>query len=157
MRLPQTPPKKGRIEIIPMIDAIFFLLVFFMFSSLSMVKMSGMNVTLPQAPGGAPSTAAVSPKPGVPEGAAARKVMVAVSQEGMVSVDGTPLNPGNIPTMIQLRLEGKGAKLVIVQPAKTGTMQQLISLMDALNEVTLTDGSRPTVLIATEPVDDPKE
>ena len=38
------PMRKARIEIIPMIDTIFFLLVFFMFTSLSMVQMKGMGV-----------------------------------------------------------------------------------------------------------------
>jgi biopolymer transport protein ExbD len=43
------PLKKGRIEIIPMIDTMFFLLVFFMLSSLSLTRMLGMPVNLPKA------------------------------------------------------------------------------------------------------------
>ena len=35
MRLTRPEPKKARIEIIPMIDTIFFLLVFFMLTSLA--------------------------------------------------------------------------------------------------------------------------
>lgn len=154
MRLPRTPPKKGRIEIIPMIDAIFFLLVFFMFSSLSMVRMKGMNVTLPQAPAASAATTGVSVK--VAGDASARKVFVTVNEEGLVSLDGSPLNPRDLSAALRQGLDGKGAKLVIVQPAKTGTMQQLVTLMDALNAVTLADGSRPTVLIATDPVDRPE-
>ena len=41
--------KKTKIEIIPMIDTMFFLLVFFMLSSLSLTKLLGMPVNLPQA------------------------------------------------------------------------------------------------------------
>ncbi|HEX8833596.1 MAG TPA: biopolymer transporter ExbD [Abditibacteriaceae bacterium] len=41
--------KRTKIEIIPMIDTIFFLLVFFMLSSLSMRKMNGLPVNLPDA------------------------------------------------------------------------------------------------------------
>lgn len=41
------PPKKARIEIIPLIDIMFFLLACFMIVSLSMTKMRGMKVTLP--------------------------------------------------------------------------------------------------------------
>jgi biopolymer transport protein ExbD len=41
--------KKARIEIIPMIDAMFFLLVFFMITSLSMTVLRGMPVNLPEA------------------------------------------------------------------------------------------------------------
>ncbi len=41
--------KKARIEIIPMIDTIFFLLVFFMISTLSMARFTGVQVNLPKA------------------------------------------------------------------------------------------------------------
>jgi biopolymer transport protein ExbD len=41
--------KRARIEIIPLIDVIFFLLATFMMVSLSMVKNKGINVNLPAA------------------------------------------------------------------------------------------------------------
>jgi biopolymer transport protein ExbD len=151
MRLSQPPPKKGRIEIVPMIDAIFFLLVFFMFSSLSMVKMKGLGMALPRSPGGA------APNVSAKAAADAPKVLVTVSAEGLVSVDGTPLNPGNIPAMVRNRLTAHPGSIVIVRPDEGGRMQQVVAVMDALNEVTLPDGSRPTVLIATAPVEKPQE
>ena len=40
---------RTKIEIIPMIDTIFFLLVFFMLSSLSMTRLKGLPVDLPDA------------------------------------------------------------------------------------------------------------
>lgn len=40
--------KKGRIEIIPMIDVMFFLLATFMLASLSMQRLSAVNVNLTQ-------------------------------------------------------------------------------------------------------------
>ncbi|OGP20862.1 MAG: hypothetical protein A2054_05120 [Deltaproteobacteria bacterium GWA2_55_10] len=40
--------KKARIEIIPMIDTMFFLLVFFMVATMSMTVMRGMPVNLPK-------------------------------------------------------------------------------------------------------------
>lgn len=40
--------KKPKIMIIPMIDIIFFLLVFFMMSMLSMVVQKSINLNLPQ-------------------------------------------------------------------------------------------------------------
>ncbi len=41
--------KRTRIEIIPMIDTMFFLLVFFMLSSLALAKLNGLPVNLPRA------------------------------------------------------------------------------------------------------------
>jgi biopolymer transport protein ExbD len=49
MRVPRQQPEKARIEIIPMIDIIFFLLVFFMVSTLSMTINRGLPVNLPKA------------------------------------------------------------------------------------------------------------
>ena len=48
MKIRRQPPKKARIEIIPMIDVIFFLLVFFMVSSLAMTKVNSVAVALPK-------------------------------------------------------------------------------------------------------------
>lgn len=52
MRIQRRSLKKARIEIIPMIDTIFFLLVFFMISTLSMAQYRGMPVNLPKAASG---------------------------------------------------------------------------------------------------------
>jgi biopolymer transport protein ExbD len=49
MRVPRREQPKARIEIIPMIDVIFFLLVFFMVSTLSMTINRGLPVNLPTA------------------------------------------------------------------------------------------------------------
>jgi biopolymer transport protein ExbD len=49
MRVPRPALSKARIEIIPMIDVIFFLLVFFMISTLSMTVNRGLPVNLPTA------------------------------------------------------------------------------------------------------------
>jgi biopolymer transport protein ExbD len=50
------PIKKARIEIIPLIDIMFFLLASFMLVSLSMINMRGMDVNLPTATSSAPVT-----------------------------------------------------------------------------------------------------
>jgi len=59
MRIQRRNMKKARIEIIPMIDTIFFLLVFFMISTLSMSQFKGMPVNLPKAASGKTGTAQV--------------------------------------------------------------------------------------------------
>ena len=41
-------PRRGRIEIIPMIDVMFFLLATFMLASLSMQQLDAVQVNLPQ-------------------------------------------------------------------------------------------------------------
>ncbi len=49
MKIARRPRKKARIEIIPMIDTMFFLLVFFMVATLSMTMQRGIPVNLPHA------------------------------------------------------------------------------------------------------------
>jgi len=49
MRVPRKEPEKARIEVVPMIDIIFFLLVFFMISTLSMTMNRGLPVNRPKA------------------------------------------------------------------------------------------------------------
>jgi biopolymer transport protein ExbD len=55
VKLTRREPKKARIEIIPMIDTVFFLLVFFMMASLAMAVYHGMPVNLPKAASGQPT------------------------------------------------------------------------------------------------------
>ena len=43
------PHRKARIEIIPLIDIMFFLLASFMLVSMSMIKLAGVKMSLPQA------------------------------------------------------------------------------------------------------------
>jgi biopolymer transport protein ExbD len=62
VRLARYRRPRARIEIIPMIDTVFFLLVFFMMASLAMAVYRGLPVTLPKAASGqrAPDSATVT-------------------------------------------------------------------------------------------------
>ncbi len=50
------PHRKARIEIIPLIDIMFFLLASFMLVSMSMIKLAGVKMALPQAATATPET-----------------------------------------------------------------------------------------------------
>jgi biopolymer transport protein ExbD len=52
MRIPVYTRKKARIEIIPLIDIVFFLLATFVMVSMSMVKNQGISVNLPSTASG---------------------------------------------------------------------------------------------------------
>ena len=51
------PPKRARIEILPLIDCMFLLLVFFVYSMMTMTQPRGISVNLPRA-----STASAIPE-----------------------------------------------------------------------------------------------
>jgi biopolymer transport protein ExbD len=81
------PKKKARIEIIPLIDVMFFLLAAFMMVSLSMQKMKAPKMDLPQALSATPDF-----KPDI--------VNVAVDRQGVVSVGKTNITFERLDEML---------------------------------------------------------
>ena len=74
--------KRTKIEIIPMIDTMFFLLVFFMLSSLALTRLNGLPVNLPKA--------ATAPRQDAPD------LALTIEKNGTVSLDRTPITVDGI-------------------------------------------------------------
>lgn len=145
----QSPPiKKARIEIIPMIDAIFFLLVFFMFSSLSMIKMKGSNVALPT---NTPPQSVSAPT--ASQAAAMSKFVVTVNDKGEYFINKNRTDAAALAGDLQTGLKARPGAVVIINVAKSQTTQNLISVMDAVNRAAPPGAGPLQVMIATEPVD----
>jgi len=100
MRLRRREIKKARIEIIPMIDTIFFLLVFFMISTLSMARYSGLPVNLPKA-----STGRQTPS----ESAA-----VTIAPDGKIAIDKQEVARAQIGEVLKARLTKTPDLLVLI-------------------------------------------
>ena len=143
MRIPQPAAKKARIEIIPMIDAIFFLLVFFMFSSLSMVKLSGSNVDLPTSKANGAARSA----------AASNRLVVSLTAGNEMFLDKSKISRQGLQAVLQERVNRQPDAVLIVNLSKSQTTQSLIDVMDVVGKVKKPGGGAPAVLIATEPVD----
>jgi biopolymer transport protein ExbD len=75
--------KKTKIEIIPMIDTMFFLLVFFILSSVGVVKLQGININLPKAVDAPP----------VPTNQQNKELMVVIDKDRKQFVNGQPVGP----------------------------------------------------------------
>lgn len=138
MKIVRPDIRKARIEIIPMIDTIFFLLVFFMFTSLSMVKMKGMDVSVPK---NAPSNQKPPPV-----------VVVTVDADSRYFIGKTPIDPGDLENDIQDKVTADPKSVIVVNIDKTQPVQTLVSVMDAVNDVSTPDGNSAAVTIATEPI-----
>ena len=149
MKFPHRQMKRARIEIIPMIDTIFFLLVFFMITSLSMVRMKAMTVALPR---NASPAAADSPA-----GAAATDprhlVILTVSDVGGYYLGTRRIAPEALGPALNARAASDPRAVVVLNVAKSQTAQTLIKIMDAVNRVRTPNGQPVTALMATEPVD----
>ena len=141
MKIKTPPMRKARIEIIPMIDTIFFLLVFFMFTSLSMVKMNGMDVSLPKDS----SSPDQKPPP---------QVVVTVDKSGRFFLNTTKVEPAQLQPEMQALLNTKPDTVFIVNVDKSRPTQNIIDVMDAVNSVHIPGHPDDPVgvMIATEPV-----
>jgi biopolymer transport protein ExbD len=116
MRLARRSIKKPRIEIIPMIDTIFFLLVFFMISTLSMAQYSGLPVNLPKAASGQQ----------VPSESAA----VTISADGNIAIDKQPVGRDEIQDTLKARLAKNPELLVLINADERVEHGLVVEVMD---------------------------
>lgn len=109
------PPRKARIEIIPMIDTVFFLLVFFfMMASLAMTVHGGIPVNLPKA---ARAEAARAP------------VSVSISRDGLVYLEREPVDAAQLAARLQVRAR---TELAVVIEADTDVLHgRVVAVMGA--------------------------
>lgn len=139
MKLERREIKRARIEIIPMIDTIFFLLVFFMIASLSMVRMKGLDITLPRQ---TPLKNSVGPK-----------LVITKSTAGQLFVGATQVTAAQLSAHVQDILNRQPDTLVIVNVAPSQPMQALVNVMDTVNALRTPSGQSVSVSIADQPVD----
>ncbi len=134
MKLQRAELKKARIEIIPMIDTIFFLLVFFMITSISQVQMSAKRVALPV------STTAES-KP-------LQKVVLTVDDKGNYYIDRGQVPYTELLDQLKARVDENPHLAVVINCDKT---QQVEQFQYALN---IAQQANPEqLMIATTPKD----
>jgi biopolymer transport protein ExbD len=138
--------RKARIEIIPMIDTIFFLLVFFMIASLNMTRMRAMPIALPK--NGAPAAASAS-------GAGTGDLILTLTDRGDYYLGKQRVGPGAAALEASLtdRLRSAEPRDVVLNLGKQQTTQALVTVMDVLSRARTASGKDVPVLIATEPVD----
>ena len=132
MKLRGYQPKKPRIEIIPMIDTIFFLLVFFMMASLAMTTSKGMPVNLPKA-------SAATERPVV-------KVVLTLTESGNYYIDKQVMQFDQIYDGLKCRLKDNPSAVVVINCDKRQAWEKGIQLADEAKRA----GAR-FLTIATEP------
>jgi biopolymer transport protein ExbD len=108
--------KKARIEIIPMIDTIFFLLVFFMISTLSMSRFAGVQVNLPKAASGSqPPT---------------ETVIISLTKDNQLFFNKTQMSVDSLRESLRTEL-AKNSELLVVINADDGVEHgKVVEIMD---------------------------
>jgi len=112
--------KRGRIEIIPMIDVMFFLLATFMLASLSMQNLHSLPVNLPQ--GHAAPMQAKTP------------VTLTITQDSQIFLDKTKVTLGSLAATLKTMLSGPDASIIVAadSSAPNGiTVQAMLKAREA--------------------------
>jgi len=112
--------RRGRIEIIPMIDVMFFLLATFMLASLSLQNLNSLAVNLPR--GQAPPLQATRP------------VTLTVTREGELLINQTGVTLDTLPAVLRPMLGPPGTNVIVAvdSAAPSGiVVQAMLKARDA--------------------------
>ena len=112
--------KRGRIEIIPMIDVMFFLLATFMLASLSMQNLHSLPVDLPR--GHAAPIQAKTP------------VALTITHDSRIFLDKTPVNLDGLAAALKTMLPSADASVIVAadSSAPNGiTVQAMLKAREA--------------------------
>lgn len=133
MKLRPRQRKKGRIEIIPMIDTMFFLLVFFMVATLSMTMQRGLPVNLPHA-----ATA---------QDELRQVVTLTLTKEGKLLFDKEAIASASEATARLIRWKAMGSEVsVVINADRSVEHGEVVELMDAIRQ-----GGVTRIAIAVKP------
>jgi biopolymer transport protein ExbD len=110
--------RRARIEIIPMIDVMMFLLVFFVLISTNVLPALGLKIS--------PPTSSQSDKI-----VDRTRILVGIDREGHTSINGQPVELSDLPQQIRAATAEKPAA-VVVTGDEAAPLQNLVNVMDAL-------------------------
>ena len=116
MRIQRRSMKKARIEIIPMIDTIFFLLVFFMISTLSMSRFKGMPVNLPKAASG--------------QQAPAESAAITIDKTNRIFLDKQAVDQTGLADLLRAQLAKNPDLLVVINSDDEVEHGRVVEVMD---------------------------
>ena len=120
MRLPEEPDLPPTINILPMIDVIFAILVFFIVSSLYLTRSEGLPVNLPGA-----ATAEVQES---------KQITVSLDEQGKLTIDSQPVELERLKTEIERLIEGSNTT-VIVNADRTVEHGLVVEAIDQIRQI----------------------
>ena len=109
---------RARVELLPLIDVIFLLLVFFIFMMLSMTLQRGVEVNLPTA-----DNAAIE---------RAQTLQITIDRDGQLFLDGQPQTAVSLLPAI-IRLQQRQSRPILIQGDAEADLGIAIELLGRLN------------------------
>lgn len=112
--------KKGRIELVPLLDCFFLVLVFFIYSMLSMAVHRSLPIALPKS-----GTAEVDKQP---------QIAIAITHEGDVFIDKLPIQLTDLIGILQNKTMAEKEKGVQVFADRLVEYQRLFMVLDSIKK-----------------------
>ncbi|WP_027966575.1 ExbD/TolR family protein [Halomonas halocynthiae] len=116
-RLASAAEESSEVNLTPMLDVVFIMLIFFIVTT-SFIKESGVEIERPE-------SSAATPRADV-------QVLVAITPEGAVWVDGEPVDMHRVGAMVAAMVSDDGS--AVIQADRNATTGILIEVMDRLRE-----------------------
>jgi len=117
----EEPAKKSRIEIIPMIDVMMFLLVFFVLISINVIPALGIKTNLPKSSQ-------------VQETRAIKNAVITLAKTGEIQLEGALVTLDELTPRLQAMQRPDQSLNIIVNGDEAVPMQRLVDVMDALKD-----------------------
>jgi len=119
----------GEIDLTPMLDVVFILLIFFIVTSVFVTE-AGIEVTKPEA-----STA---------ESKAKDLILIAVTADGEIWIDGEAVDPRFIRARFELRLAESPNSSVVIQGDQAAQNEHVMSILRAARDAQIANVSIST-------------
>ncbi len=121
MRLPDEPDRPPQINIVPMIDVIFAILVYFIVSSLFLTRSEGLPVNLPQA-----ETVQLQKT---------KQITVSLDSEGTLTVGNQPTQLAQLKTKVENLIKTEQTTVVVIKADKVVAHGQVVDVLDQLRQI----------------------
>ena len=121
MRLPNEPDRPPQINIVPMIDVIFAILVYFIVSSLFLTRSEGLPVNLPQA-----TTVQVQKS---------KQITVSLDQKGTLAVDNESTELTQLKSKVESLIKTEQTTVVVIKADQVVSHGQVVDVLDQLRQI----------------------
>jgi biopolymer transport protein ExbD len=118
---PEKKKRQARIEIIPMIDVMMFLLVFFVLISINVLPALGLKINPP-----------TSAKPD--QIVERQRVMISLDKDGKTYMDGQPVTLLELPEKLAAATDPVKKMVVVIAGDEAVPLQNVVSVLDSLKQ-----------------------
>lgn len=121
MKLPEEPETPFVINLVPMIDVIFAILTFFVFSSVFLTRSEGLDVNLPQA-----ATSKLQQT---------QQINVSITADGAIALNRKPISLPNLVNAVTQLSQKQEQSLVIINADRQVNHGRVVEVMDQLRQI----------------------